>query len=84
MSLMELANYFSVRPGTAQSWESGRRIPPDEVLTEMSNIYLRIDAAAKGQAQMNANMPPGVLAAVQRRRLELSITAIAQMAATKK
>ncbi len=74
MSLMEIAIHFGVRAGTAQSWENGRRIPPDEVLGRLSEIFLRIEAHARGQRSAPDNLPRGCYAAIHRRQVELSIT----------
>jgi transcriptional regulator with XRE-family HTH domain len=47
LSVDEAAAYHGVSPCTVRSWTCGRRNPPQEVLADLSKLYIDIEYAAR-------------------------------------
>jgi hypothetical protein len=58
LSIEAAAQFLNVRSDTVKSWSSGRRQPPEAVVTELRLLFTKIERTADEAAALFKNVPP--------------------------
>lgn len=80
LSLTEAATLFEMRLGSIHKIENEKRPPPAQVLQDLSNLFVMVEAAALNIKPVPEGYPDGIYRAVQRRQIEMAIAKAGNLA----